>query len=226
MIFVFDVDGTITPSRGKMDPEFKEFFLNFCKDKEVHLVTGSDYAKTEEQVGSEVCHAVTGVFNCMANLLMVKGVEKYRNNFHLTDEERSALKNELYRSGFAIRTGNHIEERIGSVNFSIVGRNATALDRKVYIEWDNATNERNEICRRMNAAFPRLDCVVGGETGVDIFLKGNDKSQVITYVEHPFTFFGDRCERGGNDYPLYVMADIAYWVSDWQETYRIMKDIE
>ena len=25
---IFDVDGTLTPSRGKIDPEFEKFFFN------------------------------------------------------------------------------------------------------------------------------------------------------------------------------------------------------
>ena len=28
--FIFDVDGTLTPSRGKIDDDFKKFFVEFC----------------------------------------------------------------------------------------------------------------------------------------------------------------------------------------------------
>ncbi len=38
--FVFDVDGTLTPSRGKMDEGFKRFFLKFIDDHTVCLVKG------------------------------------------------------------------------------------------------------------------------------------------------------------------------------------------
>ena len=44
--FIFDVDGTLTPSRGTIDPEFKEFFMAFAKKNNVYLVTGSDRPKT------------------------------------------------------------------------------------------------------------------------------------------------------------------------------------
>ena len=40
--FIFDVDGTLTPSRQAMDPEFKEWFIDFIKANKVWLVTGSD----------------------------------------------------------------------------------------------------------------------------------------------------------------------------------------
>jgi hypothetical protein len=159
-------------------------------------------------------------------MLTKRGVEIYRNEFELTDDEHVALKNELYASGFSVRTGNHIEKRIGAVNFSIIGRNATLSERKWYIEWDRATNERVEICARMNKAFDRIECVVGGETSIDIYLKGNDKSQIARPFLHPFTFFGDRCEVGGNDHTLYLEADHANWVPNWQTTFAILKAIE
>jgi phosphomannomutase len=146
------------------------------------------------------------------------------NDFELLDTERIMLESELRTSGFPVRTGNHIEKRIGCVNFSVVGRNATKIEREQYKEWDIATNERRRLCDIMNMMFKRLECVVGGETGIDIFLRGKDKSQIAKYVI-PFTFFGDRCEKGGNDHTIYLAADHAHWVQDWQTTYNILKDI-
>lgn len=224
MNYVFDVDGTLTPSRGLIDSEFESFFLEFCKTHPVYIVTGSDYKKTEEQLGSDICYMVEGIYNCSGNVLTKRGVRVYQNDFKLTEQEREALEKETMISGFSVRTGNHIEERIGAVNFSIVGRNASKVQRHQYIEWDNATNERKMICQRLNSIFSRLECVIGGETGIDIFLKGKDKSQIAKHV-FPFTFFGDKCEKGGNDHTIYLEADYAHWVRDWQDTYQILKDI-
>ena len=222
MNFVFDVDGTLTPSRDKMDEDFKKFFLSFCTRNPVYLITGSDYAKTVEQVGKEVCYAVEGVYNCSGNMLTRRDVVMYMNDFELLDTERIILESELRTSGFGVRTGNHIEKRIGCVNFSIVGRNANREEREQYKVWDEATFERKRICDFLNHHFNRLECVIGGETGIDIFLKGKDKSQIVKYVK-PFVFFGDRCELGGNDHTIFKLADNAYHVKDWQETYRILK---
>ena len=49
-IFMFDIDGTLTPARQQMTEEFTKFFLGFCKDNVVYLVTGSDHSKVLEQV--------------------------------------------------------------------------------------------------------------------------------------------------------------------------------
>ena len=59
--FIFDVDGTLTPSRGKIDPQFEEWFKQFITLNTVCLVTGSDRLKTIEQIGEMlfnmcICH--------------------------------------------------------------------------------------------------------------------------------------------------------------------------
>jgi len=221
MNYVFDIDGTLTPSRGRIDPEFGIFFATFCKNNPVYLVTGSDYAKTEEQLGALVC-LVEGVYSCSGNMLTRYDVEVYRKEFKLPEAVRMTLNHEYMKSGFSVRTGNHIEYRPGTVNFSVVGRNANKWERQAYIDWDIATNERAEICKRMSNLFSDIEFVIGGETGIDIYPKGCDKSQIVKDV-CPFTFFGDRCEVGGNDHTIYLEADQAHWVRSWQDTYDILR---
>ena len=111
---------------------------------------------------------------------------------------------ELDKSKFVLRTGNHIEERPGMVNFSIVGRNATLGERKLYVKWDENNLERKHIAAQFNFRFPKLKAVIGGETGMDIFPKGYDKSQIIRDFDPTDTlhFFGDAMTLNGNDYPL------------------------
>ena len=235
MNFVFDVDGTLTPSRSKIDPYFEQFFIEFCSKNKVYLVTGSDMPKTAEQLGLNVLYAIEGIFSCSGNLFRRKIIAEhndepyetfetvYQNDFELTEDEEEALEEELMRSGFSVRTGNHIEKRIGMVNFSIVSRNAKKYERQLYVTWDEATDERALICDRLNKKFPRLECVVGGETGIDITLIGHNKSQVRKHLEGPITFFGDKCEPGGNDYPLAKIADAVHNVKNWEETEYILR---
>jgi len=71
--FLFDVDGTLTPSRKSIDPEFKEFFKTFIQNNKVWLVTGSDYAKTVEQLGTDITESVVTCYNCSGNDVWFKG---------------------------------------------------------------------------------------------------------------------------------------------------------
>ena len=48
--FIFDVDGTLTDSRQQIDLSFEPYMIKFCCKYDVYLVTGSDRAKTIEQL--------------------------------------------------------------------------------------------------------------------------------------------------------------------------------
>ena len=61
--FIFDVDGTLTPSRQEIDMDFAVFFTEFCAENDVYLVTGSDREKTIEQVGEEIYSLADRVYN-------------------------------------------------------------------------------------------------------------------------------------------------------------------
>ena len=67
MTYIFDIDGTLTPSRLRIDETFERFFLNFIKYKKVWLITGSDKDKTIEQVGEEIWNKVDRAYQCCGN---------------------------------------------------------------------------------------------------------------------------------------------------------------
>lgn len=226
-MFVFDVDGTLTPSRKEMNNVFKWWFQeniqNYC------FVTGSDRDKTIEQVGLDMFVGAKYSFNCNGNDVNFYGAQIHTNDWTLPVTARNWLDEKLEQSEFVLRTGNHIEERPGMVNFSIVGRNATMGERKLYVEYDTKLNERNTITEMFNEAFPELDAKAGGETGIDIGPKGSDKSQVIKFIDdEELVFFGDRMDPLGNDYPLSkIILDNSlgkcYNVKDYNETWELLK---
>ena len=225
MNYVFDVDGTLTPSRKTIDNEFAKWFLDFTKQHKVYLVTGSDYPKTLEQLGEEICNSVAGVYSCAGNALYVNGIQIYANQFVLNDEEYKFLEKLLDLSSYPEKTGQHIEMRQGLCNFSIVGRGADNLQRERYVRYDTAINERENLTELINNQFSRLEATVAGETGIDIYLRGKDKSQVAQQLS-PFTFFGDKIYQGGNDYTIALLAQKHYKVNSWQDTFDILKKIE
>ena len=223
--FIFDVDGTLTPSRRGMDAEFQGYFLDFCYANDVYLVTGSDYAKTLEQIGPDVCNAVTRIYNCNGNDVWEKGVNVRTNDWTLPEDAHEWLSVQLTESTYRTRTGLHFEHRPGLVNFSIVGRNADKEQRAEYVVHDELSDERNIIAKEFNLSFPNLQATVGGETGIDIAPLGADKSQIIEdfEVEDKLYFFGDRMDPAGNDYSLSLEVDIAKSVKKWQETFELLQ---
>ena len=220
--FIFDVDGTLTPSRQPIDSGFKDFFLQFIRDNETYLVTGSDYAKTVEQLGEEICKSVNTVYNCSGNDVYSNGENIRNNKFVAPKELYDLMHGWLQGSSFPLRTGNHIEERMGTINFSIVGRNCTLGERKLYVKHDLENRERESIAYQINLEFPTITATVGGETGIDIYAKGSDKSQILKDFDKKdkIYFFGDKIEQGGNDWPLAAKLHEkgCFNVKGWRDT--------
>ena len=230
--FIFDVDGTLTPSRGKIDEKFSQFFFDFCTLNHVYLVTGSDKPKTVEQIGNVIYGMAKRVYNCSGSEVWEGSKQIKVDDWKLPRDARIWLQDKLEESSFPLRTGLHIEERSGMVNFSVVGRNATMGERKLYVKYDIENNERNLIAELFEERFPKIQAKVGGETGIDIFPLGSDKSQILRDFDpnDELHFFGDAMHPAGNDYPLKkIMLDndlgICYNVRDYVHTWELLKTL-
>ena len=229
--YIFDVDGTLTPSRQVMDPQFKEWFLNFINKEKVWLVTGSDYPKTVEQLGTEICENVVTCYSCSGNQTRFRGKVVNAASFDPDPELMNILEGWLQSSPFPLRTGNHVEKRPGTWNFSIVGRNADMDQRAEYVMYDKANRERESIAYQINSEFKNITATIGGETGIDIYNTGRDKSQILGDFDNGsdrIIFFGDKTEPGGNDYPLANAIKYpgkTYQVKDWKDAWNILKRI-
>ena len=229
--FLFDVDGTLTPSRKKINSQFALWFLNFSQNNAVSLVTGSDNPKTLEQIGPEICMSVNKIYNCNGNDIWYRQENIYTNPWKMSLELKQFLEHELEQSEYSVRTGKHIEERPGMVNFSIVGRGADKVQRKDYFYYDIEADERIHIAERINKNFPDVSAVVGGETGIDIIERGKDKRQVLEHVsDDRVLFFGDRMDPDGNDFSLaYAVKEsggVAKQVKSWRDTKEILENFQ
>ncbi len=225
--FIFDVDGTLTPSRKKIDPEFHKFLMEFSSNNEVYFVTGSDRAKTIEQVTPELYNNCKRVYNCSGSDVYEGDKNVYRDDWELPEDVEKFLQDELDYSQFPIRNGLHIELRPGGVNFSILGR-GDGEGRDEYVKWDKRTNERRDIAARLKNQFPNLEVQIGGQTGLDLGAPGSNKSQILRDFQwfHALYFYGDMMEPGQNDYPLGIMIEkrggYVFKVKDYIETWRLL----
>jgi len=230
--YIFDVDGTLTPSRGQIDKAFLKWFYRFSQEHNVFFATGSDASKTIEQTGKMLFNSINRSYNCAGNSVWEKGVEVRRSEWSLSKTAMNWLEEELEHALYNIRTGQHIDIRPGLVNFSVVGRGATPEQREDYVLYDRHTKERNLIAKRFNEQFKHenVEAQVAGETGLDIMPIGKGKQQILEDFSNDdvIHFFGDRTEPGGNDFDIAedVKArgwGIVYPVSSWEDTWTILK---
>jgi phosphomannomutase len=230
-VYLFDVDGTLTPSRQEIDEEFASVFLDWAErdSKEIYLVSGSDIKKIKQQLFGAFLDRLAGIFCCTANELYRKDKLVYENKFTAPAQLLEDLEIYLSEAQYHIKTGNHIEQRPGMINFSVVGRNATLSQREAYTKWDEDVREREDVVVYITENYPELDASIGGATSVDIYPLGRDKSQVVQYLkdyykeEISMVFLGDKNIPGGNDYPLAMALEEdpnSHWfqVTSYEET--------
>lgn len=205
--WIFDVDGTLTPSRRVIDWQFELSLRTGAKHHHYFVVTGSDKAKTVEQLGEPLYNSFRKVYQCSGNDVWIGEKNIYTNNWELDDAPWKYLEGILNYSKFPHRTGLHMERRPGMLNFSVLGRRANPRQRQEYIEWDTATRERELVRDEFNEYFSekyKVQAHIGGETGLDIMPIGADKAQILKYFDDfgQIIFFGDKTMEGGNDYSL------------------------
>lgn len=207
-IYIFDMDGTLTPARQQMNPDFCFRFLPWLKAHYAYLAAGSNYEKIVEQLSPDVVGAFSGIYSSMGNVFHQKNNEIYRKEIKLNKEMLQSLERYRRNTKYEGRLyGNYMELRPGMLNFSVLGRNCPFSEREKYHQWDKENKEREIIAQEMNKAFPEYEFSLGGKISIDIVTKGGGKEQVIHHIKerHPndkIIFLGDRTEKGGNDYEL------------------------
>ena len=154
MIYMFDIDGTLTEPRQKMSEQFEKMFSKWMKKKKVFLVTGSDIAKVREQVPQHILDKCSGVFTCMGNELYLDNKLALSADIQIPGQLKGWLEQQVEFSDCPTKTSNHLEWRTGMLNFSVVGRAATNEQRKEYCRWDKISGERNRIANFIKNKYP------------------------------------------------------------------------
>ena len=226
-IFMFDVDGTLTDPRRQIVPEFKDFMFEFVQKHTCMIVTGSDRPKTIEQIGEDLTNSFARVYHCSGNHVFVGDKEVYKSDWALTEAQQTFLQAILHTFDYPEMTGNHIEQRTGTANFSIVGRNADWDQRARYADWEKVNKGRDTVAMYYNQEFNDSIAQVAGQTSIDIFKKGCDKSQAIREHEGTTIYFGDHCQPGGNDFTA-AQASTNFHQIDrgYKQTWEILKNIQ
>ena len=120
------------------------------------------------------------------------------------------------------------------INFSTVGRQASANLREAYYKWDQQNREREDIVAYIKNLYPQFEISIGGQISVDIYPKGKNKAQVVDKLREmhgedvEMIFVGDRNVPGGNDWPLAQRLDPIvgsewYQVSCYEETRALIE---
>lgn len=212
---LFDVDGTLTLPRKKIEPEMAEFMLKLKEKVTCGLVGGSDLNKIAEQMGGmEALMKFDYVFSENGLVAYKKGQLLKKENIqnHLGEEKLQTFINFALRYmsclTLPVKRGTFIEFRNGLINVCPVGRSCTQEERDQFGEYDKIHHVREKFVKALQDEFPDCGLVfsIGGQISFDVFPKGWDKTYCLRFVENDFKtihFFGDKTDKGGNDHEIY-----------------------
>lgn len=233
-LLIFDLDGTLVKSGGQITDSMLNI-LEQLNEKEIELaiVTGGQYHKVKWQLRDRTdlfkyifpeCGALVYIDD-----KLVFEVDVFEQN--QVDQNLLEQVYQVFVDQCEIRNikcmGNRIDPRSGLIYLTPVGMGATDELREPFIEFENKTQFRLTLIEMLKEVDTKqeLDFVTGGKTGITIYPRGVDKTQVIPHLalDKEWHFFGDNCGPDGNDRPLYVHPTmIGHEVVDFCETERIL----
>lgn len=215
-LVLFDVDGTLSPSRKSASPEMLQLLRELKKKVVIGYVGGSDLAKQMEQLGEDAAKTLfdfgfsengatafrKGELICQESFIGFLGEERYKQLINWTLRYIAGLD-------IPVKRGTFVELRNGMVNVSPIGRNCSYPERLEFSKLDETTKIRSNMVAAYQKEFGNfgLQFSIGGQISIDIFPKGWDKTYCLRHVasegfQH-IHFFGDKTEEGGNDYEIY-----------------------
>ncbi|XP_075607411.1 phosphomannomutase 1 isoform X2 [Balearica regulorum gibbericeps] len=161
VLCLFDVDGTLTPARQKIEPEVDAFLRELRERVHIGVVGGSDYAKIAEQLGDgdEVIDKFDYVFAENGTVQYKNGqlVSKQAIQDHLGEELLQDLINFCLNYMALLKLpkkrGTFIEFRNGMLNISPIGRSCTPEERIEFSELDKKERIREKFVAALQREF-------------------------------------------------------------------------
>uniref|UniRef100_F1L819 Phosphomannomutase n=1 Tax=Ascaris suum TaxID=6253 RepID=F1L819_ASCSU len=238
-ILLFDVDGTLTMPRQKIDTEMREFLLEVRSKVPLAVVGGSDLAKIVEQLGDSLEDVLTRFYfvfseNGLVGFHNEKAFPVQSIKEKLGEQRLQKLINFTLRQfsdiELPVKRGNFIEFRNGMLNVSPIGRSCSQAERLQFAEYDAHHGVRAKLVEQLKE-FTKgwdLNICIGGQISIDIFPNGWDKTFCLQYLDDfdKIYFFGDKTAPGGNDYDIFVSPrTIGYSVSGPYDTRKQVTEL-
>ncbi len=223
-LVVFDLDGTLAPTKSPLEPDMSRALAALLSEKKVAVIGGGTYRQFRRQFVSNL--------DCPRGLLkdlflfpttatsFYRYDHGWKNVYARTlsktqkQKIRTAVKEVFMEMNYVPpkRTyGKTLEDRGSQMSYSFLGQDVVAkLGKKgVHLkeEWTRKnTPLKLRIAAMLQKKLPDLEVRAAGFTTIDITKKGIDKAygvrQIEKYLHMPIgqmVFVGDALYPGGND---------------------------
>lgn len=239
-LFVFDLDGTLAPSKSTIDEEMAGLLALLLQKGHVAIISGGAWTQFEKQV---LAHLPPAAIRQRLSILPTNGTrfyaydgawkQLYADDF--TPAEKQQITDALNRAidQFGVRPaqswGALIEDRGSQITYSGLGQQAPLEEKE---KWDPDFSKRQQMKVVLDAALPNFSVHLGGATSIDVTKHGIDKAYGIRKLEEilhipiaDMLFMGDAIFPGGNDYPAKEAGAQSIPVRDVTETKRVLDGI-
>jgi phosphomannomutase len=237
-LIVFDLDGTLAPSKSPVDAETLTLLHDLLGIVKVAVISGGAWAQFEKQVLSNLPHDdrlvnLSLLPTCGTKFFQYAGdwKELYSEDFTPEEKEKivSSLQKAIGLTGFSVEKtwGKTIEDRGSQITYSALGQQAPLEEKN---KWDPGIAKRKKIKSIVDTFIPEFSVRIGGATSIDITQPGIDKAYGIGKLRdilgislNEMIFVGDALFVGGNDYPAEQAGVISVPVRNPDETKRVIE---
>jgi HAD superfamily hydrolase (TIGR01484 family) len=240
-LIVFDLDGTLAPSKSPIDDEMAALLTSLLDVAKVAIISGGGYPQFQTQVVAHLpqddrLKDLSLLPTCGTRFYQYKGGDwqlLYAEDF--TDAEKAtiigALQKAVAASGFAVQQvwGETIEDRGSQITYSALGQQAP-LEAKE--KWDPDFAKRKAIKALLDTTLPNFSVHMGGTTSIDVTKPGIDKAygirklrDILGIAISEMIYVGDALFPGGNDYPARETGAVCIQVRDPDESKRVIETV-
>lgn len=250
-VIVFDLDGTLAPSKSPL-PDRMAVALNKLLDNyQVCVISGGKFEQFEKQLLANLHAEPTKL--AKLHLMPTCGTRYYKYNQkserwdkvyaedfseHEKKKITKVLNEVVDELGYREKKvwGEQIEDRGSQITYSALGQDI--VDElgepgvRLKYAWDPDNSKKNRIREQAAPLLQEFEVRVGGVTSIDVTKPGIDKAygmakllDMLSISKEQILFIGDRLSEGGNDYPVKAAGIDCMEISDWQETALVVEAI-
>jgi HAD superfamily hydrolase (TIGR01484 family) len=239
-LIVFDLDGTLAPSKSSLAPQTAALLHDLLDVVKVAVISGGAWTQFEKQLLTDLPHDdrlvnLSLLPTCGTKFFQYKGTWKELYSEDLTAEQRKKIIDSLNKaageSGFHAEKvwGQVIEDRGSQVTFSALGQQAPLAEKE---KWDPDFAKRKKITAVLKTLIPEFSVRMGGATSIDVTKPGIDKAygigklrDILHFSLKEMVYIGDALFPGGNDYPAEQAGVVSIPVKGPDDTNLVIKTI-
>ena len=239
-LIVFDLDGTLAPSKSSLAPQTAALLHDLLGIVKVAVISGGAWTQFQKQLLTDLPNDdrlanLSLLPTCGTKFFQYKGKWTELYSEDLTEEQRKKIIDSLNKaageSGFHLKKvwGTVFEDRGSQVTFSALGQQAPLGEKE---KWDLDFAKRKKITAILKTLIPEFSVRIGGATSIDVTKPGIDKAYGIGKLKDTLdvslkemVYIGDALFPGGNDYPAEQAGVVSIPVKGPDDTNLVIKTI-